>query len=90
MLEAVVIAQVIPVEVNDAAPLLNDLPVICLTCSVCMRNYTRKKEILVNHFLHCYNRDLLCWPKNMGVVQRGLLPILNGNAAINRSRQLTA
>ena len=37
-----------------------------------------------------YNRGLLCWPKNMGVVKRGLLPMLNGNAAINRIRGLLA
>ena len=54
--------------------------------STAMRFYLRKKDILVNHFLAWYNRGLLCWPKNMGVVKRGLLPIYEGNAAINRSR----
>ena len=82
-------ADDIVIPINIANPLLYDIPVICQISSTCMRNYTRKKQILVNHFLHWYNRGLLCWPKNMGVVQRGLLPILNGNAAINRSRQLT-
>ena len=79
----------IAIPISDGTPLLHDIPVVCQISSTCMRNYTRKKQILVNHFLHWYNRGLLCWPKNMGVVQRGLLPILNGNAAINRSRQLT-
>jgi hypothetical protein len=84
-----VVVDVIPSVLNNAIPLVQDMPIICQISSICMRNYTRKKQILVNHFLHWYNRGLLCWPRNMGVVQRGLLPILNGSAAINRSRQLT-
>ena len=58
IVEAPIIAEVIPMALNHATPLLNDLPVICQVSSVCMRNYTKKKEILVYHFLHWYNRGL--------------------------------
>ena len=71
-------AAVLPLVLND----------VSLVTSHCMRFYSKKKSILVTHFLQWYNRGLLCWPRNMGVVKRGLLPLLNGNAAINRARQL--
>ena len=71
-------AAVLPLVFND----------VSLVTSHCMRFYSKKKSILVTHFLQWYNRGLLCWPRNMGVVKRGLLPLLNGNAAINRARQL--
>jgi hypothetical protein len=87
--------EIVPnvVEVVDNVVELHaaELPVehhqISQVNSSCMRFYEKKKSILVTHFLQWYNRGLLCWPRNMGVVQRGLLPLLNGNAAINRSRQ---
>ena len=71
-------AAVLPLVLND----------VSLVTSHCMRFYSKKKSILVTHFLQWYNRGLLCWPRNMGVVKRGLLPLLNGNAAINCARQL--
>ena len=58
IVEGPIIAEVIPMALNHATPLLNDHPVICQVSSVCMRNYTKKKEILVYHFLHWYNRGL--------------------------------
>lgn len=72
------------------APLPLVIDAISEVNSLSMRFYDRKKKILVTHFLQWYNRGLLCWPKNMGVVKRGLLPMLNGNAAINRIRGLLA
>jgi hypothetical protein len=81
-------APEVPVEALVVAEPINILPTISTVTSVAMRSYDLKKTILVNHFLHWYNRGLLCWPKNMGVIRRGLLPILSsgGEAAMIRSR----
>ena len=40
ILEAPIIPEVNPVVLNDATPLINDLPVICQISSLCMRNLT--------------------------------------------------
>ena len=91
--DAAAVAEPVVIEaVNVTDILVSPLPIvidaISEVTSLSMRFYDRKKNILVTHFLQWYNKGLLCWPKNMGVVKRGLLPLLNGNVAINRIRDL--
>lgn len=85
-----VVAEAMDANVVIGSPLPDVVDAISEVNSLCMRFYDRKKRILVTHFLQWYNKGLLCWPKNMGVVKRGLLPLLNGNPAINRIRNLLA